>query len=178
MNLSRRRQIALGLAAIALLGGGIWGSWRSHNDRGAIEQLLAQPLSDLSGHTRTLATWRGQTLLINFWASWCVPCRDELPELNRIAREQAGKIQVLGLAWDEPQAVADFAHKESVAYPLLILPADSSTDELLRKLGNPQRGLPFSVLVDAQGRIRLIRLGAIDRARVLAALSGPANTAR
>lgn len=100
----------------------------------------------------------GRPVLINFWASWCAPCIEEMPELQRFAQSQddAG-VQVLGIALDEAAAVQAFLQKVAVDYPILLDvpgPADSSV-----QLGNPRGALPYTVLVDADGRLRKQRLG-------------------
>ncbi len=116
-------------------------------------------LPDLEGKPRPLpGEFRGRPLLINVWASWCGPCIEEMPELDRFARGQ-GKagVQVIGLALDGPEAIRDFLERVPVAYPLLVDapgPADASV-----WLGNRKGVLPYSVLVDREGRIVKQKVG-------------------
>lgn len=102
--------------------------------------------------------FKGKPLLINVWASWCAPCIEEMPELARFAARHADNgPQVVGLALDTPDAVLDFLGNVPVYYPIVIEtpgPTDASV-----KLGNTQGLLPYSVLVDAQGRIVKQKLG-------------------
>lgn len=130
--------------------------------REAPQSLYALPLRDLHGVPHTLEEWRGRPLLVNFWASWCAPCREEMPVLSQLALAQRGKVEVVGLALDTPEAISDYLRSTPVAYPVFV-PADSvKALELLAKLGNPTRGLPFSVFLAADGRIRWVKLGVIN----------------
>jgi len=102
--------------------------------------------------------FRGRPLLVNVWASWCGPCVEEMPALTAFADAQgATGVQVLGLALDTPEGVRDFLTRVPVAYPIVLDtpgPADASV-----RLGNAQGLLPYSVLIDAQGRIVKQKLG-------------------
>lgn len=123
------------------------------------EAIPALALPALDGRTVQLpADYAGRLLLVNFWASWCGPCIEEMPELERYAREQAGKgVQVIGIALDDKAAVEDFLKRVPVSYPILLDqagPADSSV-----QLGNPKGVLPYSALVSADGRLLKQRIG-------------------
>ena len=115
-------------------------------------------LPDLDGQPVALARFGGRPLLINVWASWCAPCVEEMPALATFAAAQpADGVQVLGLALDTPEAVRGFLAQVPVAYPIVLDtpgPANASV-----RLGNAQGLLPYSVLVDAQGRIVKQKLG-------------------
>ena len=129
----------------------------------AVQQLLSLTLNDQAGQSHKLAQWRGRPLLINFWASWCAPCREEMPLLDEMARQQGGNGgQVLGIAWDRAANVAEYVRAHRVDYPLLV--ADAQARALLPALGNPARALPFSVLVAADGSALRLRLGALRAA--------------
>ena len=117
------------------------------------ERLPAIALPTLDGETRHLADLAaGRPLLVNFWASWCRPCLEEMPALDAFARRQgANGVQVVGIALDEADAVRSFLDARPVGYAVLVDspgPADSSV-----RLGNARGVLPYSVLVGTDGRI-------------------------
>lgn len=131
----------------------------------AVQTLLAMHLTDVQGTPQPLARWRGHPLLINFWASWCPPCVNEMPMLDIAAREnKTTGVQVLGIAWDKRENVAIFLREAKLSYPVLI--ADDATTALLPSLGNTSRGIPFSLLTDADGRVRHVRLGPLGPAEL------------
>jgi thiol-disulfide isomerase/thioredoxin len=116
-------------------------------------------LLDLEGHPVVLPqAYAGRPLLINVWASWCGPCIEEMPELQRYSEAQgANGVQVIGLALDDAQAVRGFLQRVPVRYPIVLDtpgPADASV-----LLGNRRGVLPYSVLIDADGRVLRQRLG-------------------
>jgi len=121
--------------------------------------------------------FKGKPLLINVWASWCAPCIEEMPELARFAARHADTgPQVVGLALDTPEAVLDFLGNVPVYYPIVIEtpgPQDASV-----KLGNSQGLLPYSVLIDAQGRVLKQKLGPFKAGEIDAWVAGfePAAT--
>lgn len=122
------------------------------------DPLPAVVLPDLSGTPVDLRTFRGRPLLINVWASWCAPCVEEMPELARFAALQGEHgIQVLGLALDTPEGVRGFLARVPVDYPILL--ERPGPDDASVRLGNTRGLLPYSVLVDAQGRIVRHKLG-------------------
>lgn len=124
--------------------------------------MPALTLTDLDGRSvRLPEAYRGRPLLLNYWASWCAPCVEEMPELQRYSRAQAAHgadgVQVIGIALDKADAVRDFLRRVPVDYPILLEapgPADSSV-----QLGNRRGVLPYSVLIDAEGRVRRQRIG-------------------
>jgi len=123
------------------------------------EPIPPLQLPDLTGRTVAVpAAWGGRPLLINVWASWCGPCIEEMPELQRFARTQgADGLQVVGIALDEPDAVRAFLERVPVDYPILIDapgPADAGV-----RLGNLKGVLPYSVLIGADGRLLARRVG-------------------
>jgi thiol-disulfide isomerase/thioredoxin len=126
----------------------------------AIAGVLSTTLVDSRGTPKALSQWQGRPLLINFWASWCAPCLEEMPQLDAVAREQpADGLQILGIALDRADNVADFERKHPTHYPLLV--ADERIRDILPALGNAAQGIPFSVLIDAEGHVRHIRLGVL-----------------
>ncbi len=126
-------------------------------------------LRDLAGKTHSLASWRGKVVLLNFWATWCPPCRREIPlfiDLQRRYEKQG--LQIVGISLDNPEAVARYWQEMHINYPLLI--ADETTYELMAAYGNRQGGLPYSVLITADGRIAGAKIGAYHREELETAL--------
>ena len=126
------------------------------------ERLLALTLPDAQGAPVTLADWRGDVIVVNFWATWCPPCKREIPDFIEVYEQhRAQGVRFVGLSIDTPENVAAFAEQIGVTYPLLIGTAD--TLQLASALGNPAQGLPFTVILDRRGMIRHITLGTMSK---------------
>lgn len=124
----------------------------------AYRKLLATTLPDSQGKARALAQWQGRVLVINFWASWCPPCREEMPALSRLqTRHAPNGAQIIGIALDNAANVSQYAAKHPTSYPLLV--GNSNTSELTREMGNTQMALPYTVVFDANGSAKMTRLG-------------------
>lgn len=115
-------------------------------------------LPDLEGKLHPISEWDGKVLLINFWATWCPPCKKEIPDFIKV-REQVGTehFEVIGVAIDNPKAVMDFVKSQGIPYP--ILHGESDASRISQAYGNSLGGLPYSVLVDRQGIIRNSKTG-------------------
>ena len=115
--------------------------------------------TDRRGTTRHLSDWKGRSLLVNFWATWCGPCQDEIPLLEQLSRTRAAQgLQVIGVAVDSRAAVLAYAQRAAIQYPLLI--GEQPGLKAVRALGMDEV-FPFSVFVDAQGRIVTLKVGAL-----------------
>lgn len=175
--MNRRTVLILALACLAAAGG--W--WLQYHDSRALPSQPPAPagvrvlavgdaadaytLPDLDGHPTSLAKWHGKVLLINFWASWCGPCRDEMPMLARLQREHAvNGLQVVGIAMEQPQSARAFLAHLPIDYPVLV--GIDANPVPTTAFGDAAGLLPYSVLVGRDGRILATRLGVLDAATV------------
>jgi thiol-disulfide isomerase/thioredoxin len=118
--------------------------------------------STAQGSPLLLQSFRGKPLLINFWATWCPPCIDELPLINAFYKQNNPKgWQVIGLAIDKSASVQAFLQKMPLEFPVAVEPLNGS--DLARQLGNPTGSLPFSVAINAQGGIVQRKLGRLKQ---------------
>jgi thiol-disulfide isomerase/thioredoxin len=124
-----------------------------------VSQIPAFLLPDLEGHDRSLADWKNRVILLNFWATWCAPCRYEVPHLVEFqARHGHEGLQVVGIGLDEARKLRNFARTLDMNYPVLV--ADPQRDlQLLRDWGNRAGVLPYSVVIDRDGDIVYQRAG-------------------
>lgn len=127
-------------------------------------------LTDIAGRERRLSEWRGRPIVINFWATWCAPCREEIPLfVDAQQRYRAHGLQIVGIALDQPADAAQFAAKFGISYPTLI--ADTQTLDLMNRYGNPVGSLPYTVMLRADGVVVHRKLGAFRPAELDQALS-------
>lgn len=125
----------------------------------AVSALWSTTLNDQKGKVFPLAQFKGKPMILNFWATWCEPCRDEMPEISALASAHP-EIVVLGLAIDEAAAVHEFVESTPVSYPLLI--AENEGMPLAETLGNNKGVLPYTVILSAQGEITHIFFGRVN----------------
>ncbi|HWG66590.1 MAG TPA: TlpA disulfide reductase family protein [Rhodanobacteraceae bacterium] len=118
-------------------------------------------LPDLQGRPTSLAHWHGKAVLLNFWASWCVPCLKEMPMLAKFQHDHAADgLQIVGVAMEQPQSAAAFLKRVTVGYPILIgIDADPVPTTVF---GDTAGLLPYSVLIGRDGRILETKLGPLD----------------
>lgn len=163
---SRRRGLLFGgVAAVAAAAGlgGAW--WRQGHGAGGGEQLdasvWATKFDRPEGGELDFATLKGKPLLINFWATWCPPCVEELPMVNNFFRENsANGWQVVGLAIDQPSAVRKFLTRTPVDFPIGL--AGLQGTDLVRELGNTSGGLPFTLVIAADGTVAARKMGKLE----------------
>lgn len=162
--------IPLALAALAA------GSWIAHlryapaaPTASAVAALWQLDFPDSHGNRQALAQWRGQILVLNFWASWCPPCREEMPDFAALRAQYRPKgVEFVGIAIDSVANVKPFLGQHPVNYPILI--GEGAAHSLARRLGNPSGALPYTIVLDRDGQIVLHHLGRLPRGTLEAAL--------
>jgi thiol-disulfide isomerase/thioredoxin len=114
------------------------------------------PMNDIEGKQHLISDWKGKVLLVNFWATWCPPCKREIPEFIEY-QEQYGSdgLQILGVGIDDPQRLQLSAAELKINYPVLV----ATAPEMMTVWGNRNQVLPFSAIVDRQGSIRYLHRG-------------------
>ncbi|MFM0501076.1 TlpA family protein disulfide reductase [Paraburkholderia caffeinilytica] len=172
--MNTRRILAGALVAVAAAGGGVLANHWLNGDpdvahaaqqpgstQSAVAQLWSAPVTNVEGKPQSLSLLKGHPIVVNFWASWCGPCVEEMPALSQLQREYAKKgIQFVGLGVDSDKNVQAFLQKVNVAYPVYVTGFGGA--DLARAFGNTAGGLPFTVVIDANGNIRSTKLGQID----------------
>jgi thiol-disulfide isomerase/thioredoxin len=130
-------------------------------DAAQLAALYATTLPDIDGRSQSLAQWRGKILVINYWATWCPPCIDEMPMLSALQQRYAARgVQFVGIAVDDAAKVREFAQRTPVAYPLLVGGVESA--RITAGLGNAAMAMPFSLVLDRDGELRTAVLGRLD----------------
>lgn len=152
-----------GMAAAGLASGYLYNNWQHQQKLSQIKISTNKEttvssvrplfkLKDIEDKTRDIKEWDGQVLLINFWATWCPPCRREIPAFIELQEKYNDKgFTIIGIALDEKQAVIDYSDPMGVNYPLLM--AEQEGIALTKAYGNRLGSLPFSVIVDRKGNI-------------------------
>jgi len=156
------RKLLLLVAALAALAAGYFTAlWlrAPATDTNPGGQAVEFRLPDLAGKEHTLEEWRGQVVVLNFWATWCPPCREEIPLFIELQKQLGAQgLQFVGIAIDDVSAVADYQAVIGINYPSL-LGGDGGLS-LMSAYGNAAGSLPFSVILDRDGRITARKIGA------------------
>ena len=152
-----------GAAALAGAGAALW-KWKPGKVTvDEVNALWAMSFDTPGGAPMAMQTFRGQPLLLNFWATWCPPCVVEMPLLDGFFRQNSAKHwQVVGLAIDQPSKVRDFLRRAPVTFPIGL--AGLGGTELSKALGNGSGGLPFTVVLTASGEVLQRRMGRVTMA--------------
>ncbi len=132
--------------------------------------LLGISLPDTKGREQPLAQWKGKVLVVNFWATWCVPCREEMPEFVRAQQELGSRgVQFVGIAIDQADKIDAFAAELQLNYPALV--GGYGAIELSKAMGNRLGALPFTVIVDRAGTVAHTQLGPLKETQLRSILS-------
>jgi len=175
----------IGLAALIALAAGVWFGIQGSAEQSTIQQseaealaksltnsnraptatdvkdvafLLDVELQDTKAQPFKVSEKLEKITLVNFWATWCAPCREEMPVFNAVFQAHQSKgFGVLGLTIDNPQSTEKFINQLGIAYPILM--AENQGWDLLAKTGNPKNLMPYSFLIDQQGVVLEKKLG-------------------
>jgi len=181
------KSVAITIALMLLLAGGVVGYFITKEQQGlAVEADASQPvaaapapvgesnsgtdvvefsLNDIDGQTRQLSEWQGKGRLINFWATWCAPCRREIPLLKSTQERHAGDdIQVIGIAVDFQEDVEAYAEEAQFNYPILVGQEDAMA--AAEDSGVPFVGLPFTLIVAPDGQLLKSHVGEIHQSHI------------
>jgi thiol-disulfide isomerase/thioredoxin len=165
------RMATIVLVAVLALGGGIL-------LRGMLSTVetyspVALPdfnLPDVSGNQHTISEWQGKIRIINFWATWCTPCREEIPEFIALQKQYGAKgLQFIGIAIDDQEPVEEYIASSKINYPILL--GGLNGIALAHQLGNIMEAVPFTLVVNQQGQIIHRHPGKISREQITEIIS-------
>ncbi|CAG0976377.1 glutathione peroxidase [Methylophilaceae bacterium] len=126
------------------------------------DAFFAAEFPDLSGEPQAMAQWKGKTIVVNFWATWCPPCLEEMPELSHLQEEYREKgVVVLGISSDELDKIREFAMETPVSYPLFS--GDIDAMNISHSLGNDKNVLPYTVIIGQDGSIAKTYFGLVNQ---------------
>ena len=162
--MNRRQWIMIsGISLLALLAGIFSSQWISKTGLASdpsIKAFFANSWQTPDGKTANSENWREKVLVVNFWASWCPPCVEEMPTLDKVAQEYSAKnVLIVGIGIDSPSNVREFLQKTPVSYPIVIGGLEGSN--LSKQMGNTQGALPYTVVINPKGKSIYTKLGKI-----------------
>ena len=173
--MSRRWRAALAVVVAAVFAGaGVLSyQWQMNDAPGDAEAtgraLMAAKLMGIDDQLQPFEQWRGKVLVVNFWATWCTPCREEIPGFIRFQdRYRDAGVQFVGVAIDQKQRVAPYAKEMGINYPLLV--GGLETMEFARQLGNQRGVLPFTLVLDRAGMVKTAVIGILKADKLEAVL--------
>jgi len=162
-----------GISVLALLAGVFSSQWISQTGLASdpsIKAFFANSWQTPDGKSANSENWRQKVLIVNFWASWCPPCVEEMPTLDKIAQEYAPKnVLIVGIGIDSPSNIREFLLKTPVSYPIVIGGLEGSN--LAKQMGNAQGALPYTVIINSKGKAIFTKLGKISEEELRKAIN-------
>jgi thiol-disulfide isomerase/thioredoxin len=162
-----------GICVLALLAGVFSSQWISQTGLASdpsIKAFFANSWQTPDGKSANSENWRQKVLIVNFWASWCPPCVEEMPTLDKIAQEYASKnVLIVGIGIDSPSNIREFLEKTPVSYPIVIGGLEGSN--LAKQMGNNQGALPYTVIINSKGKAIFTKLGKISEEELRKAIN-------
>ena len=186
MRSMKRRTVLFGVGGLAAMLSAGWFAWRESSRKAPMANrtaalgtapsratpsasvLLQATLPDLEGKDVAFSHFSGQPVVVNFWATWCAPCVEEMPELNLMAKDFPN-VHFVGIGVDTVDNIRQFVDKVRVSYTLLTV--GNAGVAMMRALGNPTGGLPFTVMLDAEGNMIDTILGQVKSADLRARIT-------
>jgi thiol-disulfide isomerase/thioredoxin len=156
--------VAIYILAIVFLGFSIFRIFLMPSEKNVIPAtpLFTSIINDPEGKPQDLKQFQNKIIVLNFWATWCEPCREEMPELSSLYIENKSKnVVVVGIAIDEAKAVKSYLKKTKVMYPILV--NEDKGVILSKNLGNDQGILPYTVIINSKGNIEKTILGRLHK---------------
>jgi thiol-disulfide isomerase/thioredoxin len=164
----RRDWLLLGLVALLAGGAGYgYNAWRTGGQTPAANEALVAlntaRLPDLDGRVQSVDQWSGKVVVVNFWATWCAPCRREIPFFVALQKKYGARgLQFIGIAVDDVAKVAPYAAELGMNFPVLV--GGVEVIDLTRRLGNRAGVLPFTVVLSREGKVVSTEVGAAREA--------------
>ena len=171
--MNRRQWISIiGISLVALAAGVLTSQWifrAGLADDPAIKAFFANSWQTPDGKSVDTNEWRGKVLVVNFWASWCPPCVEEMPTLDKLQAEFKTKnVLFVGIGIDSPSNIRQFLEKTPVSYPIVIGGLEGSN--ISKQMGNAQGALPYTVIMNTQGKANSSKLGKISEEELRSAI--------
>ena len=171
--MNRRQWIMIsGISLLALAAGVFSSQWISQTGLASdpsIKAFFANPWQTPDGKSVDTNEWRGKVLVVNFWASWCPPCVEEMPALDKLQQEfMQQNVLFVGIGIDSPSNIRQFLSKTPVSYPIVIGGLEGSN--LSKQLGNSQGALPYTIIINAKGKASYSKLGKISEDDIRSAI--------
>jgi thiol-disulfide isomerase/thioredoxin len=163
--MNRRQWISIaGISLLALLAGVVTSQWIYKTGLAsdpAIKAFFANPWQTADGKPVDTTQWQGKVLVVNFWASWCPPCVEEMPTLDKLQAEfKSQNVLFVGIGIDSPSNIRQFLEMTPVSYPIVIGGLEGSN--LSKQMGNSQGALPYTIIINSQGKSTSSKLGKIS----------------